>query len=115
MPAAPEADPSYLAFEHQIIEWVAEWSGRPIEQLGPHSLLNGAPVHADGDDAWELLEHLEQRSGTLFGTEFEFHRYFGQEAQLFDLWQRLTRKWPWRTEPIDVRDVARYLFNRHPH
>jgi hypothetical protein len=103
-------DPEYQQFESRVVEWVAEWWGRG--QLAPDSLINGRPIRADGDDAVELLLHLQARSGIAFGDEFEFQRYFGSEAILYDIWQRLRGRWPWRTRPITIRAVAEYLYSR---
>ena len=103
-------DPEYKRFEAPVICWIAEWSRK--KQLTPASLINGSPIRADGDDAVELLEHLEARSGIAFGNEFEFQQYFGSEAQLYFLWQRLTGRWPWRLRPLTVRALAQFFYSR---
>ena len=66
-------DSEYQQLESPVVKWIAEWwVGK--SQLGPDTLINGKPIRADGDDAAELLRHLEARSGTTFGNESEFQR-----------------------------------------
>lgn len=110
---APAADndrtaQTFQEFETEVLLYIRQWARR--NDLTPDSLINGKPIRADGDDAWELLEHVADKTGTKF--EIDFPQYFGSEAQLYGLWQRITGRWPRRTKPLSIRTLARLIYEQ---
>lgn len=90
--------------ESLVIHWIAEWSGRNFQELSPKTSINIGPrcLGVDGDDAYELLEHLHHKTGVLFDDDFAFDNYFGPEGFGIDRSQIKKRK-------LTIEMLAQYI------
>jgi hypothetical protein len=107
---------SLTEFETIVVQWVSEWSRRPIDSLSPQTCINCGFVKGlgvDGEDADDLIRFLHDKSGVGF-SDFQFDQYFGPELSI--------AAWPFRPlwmfqaattrRRLTIRDLASFMFQK---
>ena len=101
----------FMAFEQWLEGEIASQTNHHREHVNPASSING-DLGVDGDDAIELLLHLERETGADF-TDFVIDNYFGAEAQGYEMVQAIRRflkgeKKAWHR--LSVRELATFMW-----
>lgn len=86
--------------DNEVVELIAAESGTRKDKVALSSTLLG-DLGIDGDDAWELLESLNERFGVDF-SEIEFKRHFRNEPCFKGLFY-LFRKLKYRDEHLAAK------------
>ena len=102
----------FMAFEQWLEGEIASQTNHDRERVNPASSING-DLGVDGDDAYELLVHLQRETGADF-TDFAIDDYFGAEAQGYEVIQAIRRffngeKKIWHR--LSVRELATFMWD----
>lgn len=101
----------FMAFEEWLEGAVASQMSHRRERVNSASVING-DLGVDGDDAYELLVHLQHETGADF-SDFAVDNYFGSESAGYEMVQAIRRflqgeRKVWRR--LTVRDLALYMW-----